>query len=159
MFNESILRARNFNDALETITEGFVNYLPFERCAIFSYSKTDELGFGLSAHRLDNDAIQAITQDINNLPLINNGIELLRMFGKALKYLQPLYIANASNEFPEEYIKSFQLKSIVVTPIFTSSSNELLGAAIIDQGANKEFEISQDIYKALIKFGQSAGKL
>lgn len=158
MFNESILRARNFNDALETITEGFVNYLPFERCAIFSYSKTDELGFGLSAHRLDNDAIQAITQDINNLPLINNGIELLRMFGKALKYLQPLYIANASNEFPKEYIKSFQLKSIVVTPIFTSSSNELIGAAIIDQGANKEFEISQDIYQALIKFGQSAGE-
>lgn len=159
MFNESILRTRSFNDALEAITEGFVNYLPFERCAIFSYSKTDELGFGLSAHRLDNAAIQAITQDINNLPLINNGIELFRMFGKALKYLQPLYIENASAEFPEEYIKSFQLKSIVVTPIFTSSSNELLGAAIIDQGANNEFTISQDIYTALIKFGQSAGEV
>src|SRR5699024_5521222 len=159
MFNESILRARSFNDALESITEGFVNYLPFERCAIFSYSKTDETGFGLSAHRLDNAAIQAITEDINNLPLINNGIELLRMFGKALKYLQPLHIKNASNEFPEEYIKSFQLKSIVVTPIFTASSNELLGAAIIDQGANKEFNITQDIYTALTKFGQSAGEV
>lgn len=159
MFNESIIRARTFNDALETITEGFVNYLPFERCAIFSYSKTDELGFGLSAHRLDHNAIQAITQDINNLPLINNGLELLRMFGKALKYLQPLYIADASAEFPKEYIDSFLLKSLVVTPIFTSSSNELLGAAIIDQGANKEFTISQDIYSALIKFGQSAGEV
>jgi len=159
MFNESILRARTFNDALEAITEGFVNYLPFERCAIFSYSKTDELGFGLSAHRLDNAAIQAITEDINKLPLINNGLELLRMFGKALKYLQPLYIANASVEFPKEYIESFQLKSIVVTPIFTSSSNELLGAAIIDQGANNEFTISQDVYTALVKFGQSAGEV
>src|SRR5690625_7385268 len=93
MFNESIMRARTFNHSLETITEGFVNYLPFERCAIFSYSKTDELGFGLSAHRLDNDAIQAIAQDINNLPLINNGLALLNMFGKVLKYLQTLYIA------------------------------------------------------------------
>lgn len=159
MFNESIIRSRTFNDALQTITEGFVNYLPFERCAIFSYSQTDELGFGLSAHRLDNKAIQAITEDINNLPLINNGLEMLRMFGKALKYLQPLYIEDATTEFPKEYVETFQLKSIVVTPIFTSSSNELLGAAIIDQGANKEFTISQDIYTALIKFGQSAGEV
>lgn len=159
MFNESIIRARTFNHALETITEGFVNYLPFERCAIFSYSKTDELGFGLSAHRLDNDAIQAIAQDINNLPLINNGLELLNMFGKVLKYLQPLYIADANTEFPKEYVETFQLKSLVVTPIFTTSSNELLGAAIIDQGANQEFTISQDIYTALIKFGQSAGEV
>lgn len=159
MFNESIIRSRTFNDALETITEGFVNYLPFERCAIFSYSKTDELGFGLSGHRLDSNAIQAITEDINNLPLINNGLELLRIFGNALKYLQPLYIADASTEFPKEYIDSFQLKSIVVTPIFTSSSNELLGAAILDQGPNKEFTISQDIYTALTKFGQSAGEV
>src|SRR5699024_4392006 len=46
-----------------------------------------------------------------------------------------------------------------VTPIFTSSSNELLGAAILDQGPNKEFTISQDIYTALTKFGQSAGEV
>lgn len=159
MFNESILRARNFNEALESITEGFVNYLPFERCAIFSYSKTEELGFGLSAHQIDNAAIQAITEDVNKLPLINNGIELLNMVGQTVKYLQPLYIADASKEFPEQYIKNFQLKSIVVAPIFTSSSNELLGAAIIDQGPNKEFTISQDIYKALIRFGQNAGEV
>lgn len=159
MFNESLLRARTFNETLEYITEGFVNYLPFERCAIFSYSKTDEVGFGLSAHHLDSEAVQAITADINNLPLINNGIELLRMFGKALKYLQPLYIADASEEFPQDYIDTFQLKSLVVTPIFSSSSNELLGAAVIDQGANKEFTITEDIYTALIKFGQSAGEM
>src|SRR5699024_1212694 len=42
MFNESILPVRTFDDALDTITKGFVNYLPFERCAIFSYSKTEE---------------------------------------------------------------------------------------------------------------------
>ncbi len=159
MFTESILQVRTFNDALETITEGFVNYLPFERCAIFSYSKTDELGFGLSGHKLDKKAIQAITQDINNLPLINNGLELLRMFDNALKYLQPLYIADVRGELPKQYIKTFELQSIVVVPIFSSSSNELLGAAIIDQGPNQTFSISQDIYTALTKFGHSAGEV
>src|SRR5699024_162712 len=115
MFNESILRAKSYDDALEYITEGFVNYLPFERCAIFSYGKTDELGFNLSAHRLDHATIQAMTEDIHQLPWIQDGLELSRRFEKALKYLQPIYIANANTAFPEEYIKSFHLKSIVIT--------------------------------------------
>src|SRR5699024_11725086 len=51
-FNESIIRTRTVDDALEDITEGFVNYLPFERSAIFSYSKLDELGLGLFAYQL-----------------------------------------------------------------------------------------------------------
>lgn len=158
MFNESILRAQSYDDALEYITEGFVNYLPFERCAIFSYGKTGELGFHLSAHRLDPATVQAMTEDIHQLPWIQNGLELSRRFEKALKYLQPIYIENANSAFPEEYIKSFHLKSIVITPIFNASNNELLGAAIIDQGAYSEFTISHDIYTALMKFGQSAGE-
>lgn len=157
MFNESILRARSFDETLETITEGFINYLPFERCAMFSYSKANEFGFGLSTHRLDKPTVKAITKDMSELPLIHDSAELLRRFGKAFKYLQPLYIANANKVFDEAYINSFQLKSIVIIPIFTSASNELLGAAIIDQGANKDFTISQEIYTALLKFGQSAG--
>src|SRR5699024_5627567 len=59
MFNESIIRTRTFDDALEAITEGFVKYLPFERSAIFSYSKIDELGFGLSAYHVDRAEIQS----------------------------------------------------------------------------------------------------
>src|SRR5699024_3974226 len=159
MFNESILPVRTFDDALDTITEGFVNYLPFERCAIFFYSKTEEIGFGLSGHKLDNKAIQSISQDINDLPLIDSGLEILRMFDTALKYLQPLYITDVSGELPKEYIETFQLKSIVVVPIISSKSNDLLGAAVIDQGPNQALSISQDIYTALIKFGQTAGEV
>src|SRR5699024_8500422 len=53
----------------------------------------------------------------------------------------------------------FQMESIVVAPIYTSSSNELLGAAIIDQGPNQSFTLTQDVYTALLKFGQSAGEV
>lgn len=159
MFNESILPVRTFDNALDTITKGFVNYLPFERCAIFSYSKTEEIGFGLSGHKLDNQAIQSITQDVNTLPLINSGLEILRKFDNALKYLQPLHIADVSGELPQEYIENFNLKSIVIVPIFSSTRNDLLGAAVIDQGPNQTFSISQDIYTALIKFGRTAGEV
>src|SRR5699024_3703347 len=95
MFNDSIIRVRNFNDALETITEGFINYLPFKRCAIFSYSKSDELGFGLAGKQFNNEEIKQITEDVTNVPLINSSLEILRLFDTSAKYLQPLYIKDA----------------------------------------------------------------
>lgn len=159
MFNESIIRTRTLNEALETITEGFINYLPFERCALFSYSKNEEVGFGLAGNNIDNKAIRNISEQIQNLPIIHSGLELLRMFDQTVKYIQPLYIKDARGEFPKIYVDTFQLKSLIVTPLISSTSNQLLGAAIIDQGPNTKFEISPDIYTALIKFGHSAGEV
>src|SRR5699024_12391323 len=40
MFNESILRTKNFEESLETITEGFIHYLPFVSCTMIYYSNT-----------------------------------------------------------------------------------------------------------------------
>lgn len=158
LFQDSLIRAKTFDETLKLITEGFINYLPFERCAIFSYT-SDDIGIGVAGTRFDSKEIRAITEDIRNLPMIEKGIELLRQFGNGMRFLQPLYIKDASLSFPAEYIKKFQLKSLVVTPIFKSSDNELLGAAILDQGANREFTISENTYTALIKFGQYAGDI
>lgn len=159
MFNETIMRAHSFNESVENITAGFVNYLPFERCALFSYSVDDQMGFGLHGHRLDNKAIQNITEDIGNLPIIQSNLKILQLFGKNMNYLQPIYIAEASIGFPDKYVEQFQLKSVVVAPIYTSSSNKLLGAAILDQGPDTFFKITQETFSALIKFGQSAGEV
>lgn len=159
LFNETIMRSQSFDDAVESITEGFVNYLPFERCALFSYSLNDQMGFGLFGHRLDNKAIQNITEDISNLPIIQNSLQVMQLFGKNMNYLQPVYVENAASGFPDQYIKQFQLRSVVIAPIFTSSTNKLLGAAILDQGANKKFKMTAETFSALIKFGQSAGEI
>lgn len=158
LFQDSLIRARTFDETLKLITEGFIHYLPFERSAIFSYS-TDEFGIGLSGSRFDTKAIKSITESVRNLPLIDKGLELLRNFGKGMRFLQPLYIEDARKSFPSEYIKKFQLKSIVVAPIFKSTNHELLGAAFLDQGANRKFTITENTYTALIKFGQSAGDI
>ncbi|NBJ69587.1 MULTISPECIES: response regulator transcription factor [Clostridia] len=159
MFYESIMQAKTLKEALELVTKGFTDYLPFERCGIFSYSPNDEIGIGLSGHRFNIKAIQEIAEDVRNFPLIHNGLELLQLLGNGIKFLQPLYISDAKNSFPIRYIQQFQLKSVVVAPIFKASHHELIGAAILDQGANKHFAMSQDTYKALIKFGQSAGEI
>ncbi|WP_167751306.1 response regulator transcription factor [Lentibacillus salicampi] len=159
MFNETIMRSNNYNEAIENITAGFVNYLPFERCALFSYSANEQTGVGLFGHRLDNKAIQNISEDISQLPLIRDNLQLVRLFGKTMNYLQPIYIKDASIGFPDHYVKQFDLKSVVIAPIFVSSNNRLFGAAILDQGAGKHFKVSQDTFTALLKFGQSAGEI
>ena len=35
-----------------------------------------------------------------------------------MKYMQPLYIADARDGFPKQYIDQFQLKSLVVALLF-----------------------------------------
>ncbi|MBP1948083.1 LuxR C-terminal-related transcriptional regulator [Virgibacillus litoralis] len=159
MFNETIMRSRTYNEAVENITAGFVNYLPFERCALFSYSVNDQMGFGLFGHRLDNKAIQNITEDISNLPLIQNNLRILELFGKSMSYLQPIYMEDATLGFPDQYVQQFGLNSVVVAPIYVSSSSKLLGAAILDQGRGKHFKVAQETFSALTKFGQSAGEI
>ncbi|QHS22697.1 response regulator transcription factor [Virgibacillus sp. MSP4-1] len=159
LFNETIMRAQTFDEAVENITAGFVEYLPFERCALFSYSYNEQMGFGLYGHRLDNKAIQNINEDIENLPIIQDNLQFLQMFGQNMNYLQPFYIKDASLGFPERYVKQFELKTVVVAPIFTSTTSKLLGAAILDQGPDKTFKINEDTFSALIKFGQSAGEM
>ncbi|QKY68755.1 response regulator transcription factor [Lentibacillus sp. CBA3610] len=159
LFNEMIMRSRTYQEAVENITAGFVNYLPFDRCALFSYSMNDQMGFGLYGHRLDNEAIQNITEDISNLPIIQNNLDFLNLFGKNMSYLQPIYIKDAAIGFPDQYVNQFELRTVVIAPIFTSSDNKLLGAAILDQGPDNQFKLAQETYSALIRFGQSAGEL
>lgn len=159
MFNETILHSANYHEAIENITAGFVNYLPFERCALFSYSLDKEMGFEIYGHRIDNEALLTISQDLNKLPTIQNNLNILRLFKKNINYIQPLYIKDARYGFPEQYIEQFQLRSLVVAPIYTSTNNRLLGAALLDQGPGKSFAVTDETFSALLKCGKSAGEI
>src|SRR5699024_12685412 len=127
--------------------------------ALFSYSVNDQMGFGLYGHRLDNEAIQNITEDISNLPIIQNNLVFLSIFGKNMNYLQPIYVKDASVGFPDHYIDQFDLCSVVIAPIFTSTNNKLLGAASLDHGPRKFFKIAQETYPASIRCAQSTGEI
>lgn len=159
LFNELIMRSRSYQEAMENITAGFVKYLPFERSALFSYSPDDQEGFGLYGYKLNNEMIQNITEDISNLPIIQRNLNFLEVFGENMKYLQPIYIKDAAIGFPKQYVRKFELKSVVVAPIFTSIDNQLLGAVILDQGPDGHFKLTQETTSALIRFGQSAGEM
>jgi len=159
LFNEMIMRSRSYQEAIENITAGFVNYLPFERSALFSYTLNDDAGIGMHAQGLDNEIIQNIAENINNLPIIQKNLNFLQLYGKNMKYFQPIYIKEASAGFPNRYVQQFQLGSLVVAPIFTTVDNKLLGAVLLDQGPNKKFQLNQETVTALARFGQSAGEI
>jgi DNA-binding CsgD family transcriptional regulator len=148
LFNQWILRSTNFNNAVENIASGFVNCLPFSRCALFSHER--EKGVGLMGYHVKD--IEKITENITNVPSILHNI-------KKLFNLQPIYIANASQAFPDEYVQKFQLESVVMVPLYASSKNKLLGIAIVDCGEGTYFELSQELVIALMRFGQSAAEL
>jgi len=159
LFNEKVMGSQTFVEAVENITNGFVEFLPFERCALFSYNRESHMGLGLYGRQFDNHAVKSIHEDIQNFPLVHSRLKLLESYGKKIKNVLPLYIGDVKGVFPDHYVRQFQLKSIVIAPIYLSASKKLLGAAILDQGAGKNFSIDRDTFFALIKFGQSAGEV
>lgn len=159
LFNEMVMRSTTYQDAAENITRGFVDYLPFERSALFSYSLQDKAGIGVHGQGLDNGIIQNIAENVNNLPIIKKNLNFLKLYGKNMKYFQPIYIKDASAGFPDEYVQLFQLGSLVVAPIFTTIEKKLLGAVLLDQGPDVYFDLSQETITAISRFGQSAGEI
>jgi len=148
LFDESIIQAKNLQETLEKISAGFVNYLPFERAALFSYSQTDHSGIGIFGYQVNDHAIRKIREHISNIPLISYG----------LQKIQPIYVPSAAQGLPNHYVKQFQLESVVVTPLFAPSKNKLIGAAILDQGEGKPFELPSDTLTALMKFSKHAAE-
>lgn len=159
LFNEWVMRSRDFNEAVENITSGFANYLPFERAALFSYSLSDHSINGLHGYQFDNSAVRNFQDKSDNIPLIDQKLNNLKPLEKDLKNLQPIYSSRASEGFPAQYVKQFQLESVVVAPIYVPSEGKLIGAAMLDQGPGYHFKVSRETFAALMKFGQTAGEL
>ena len=158
LFNEWVMRSLTLDEALENITSGFVHYLPFERCALFSYSTTEQSGLGLFGYHLNNEAIKNIREDINNVPLIHSILQKVQNVGMHANNLQPIHISDATKGLPRQYVQQFQLESIVITPVYAPSEGKLIGAVILDQGPGQRFKLSRETFAALMKFGQIAGE-
>lgn len=159
LFNEWIMRSQDLNEAIQNIAYGYAQYLPFERCALFRYSASDGAGFGLFGYHFNNADIQNIKEAIHHFPSISKTLANAEPQPKMVQHFQPLYIPKASEEFPMQYVKQFQLESVVVAPICVPSEGTLIGGAILDQGPGKFFQVDSSTFTALLKFGQSAGEL
>lgn len=142
---------KNMTDTAHTIAAGFVNYLPFERCALFIYYPNDQSGVGVYGYNIENDSIKQIKESIADIPLLKKNIELL-------VNSKPIYIQSAADVIPEKYVHQFKLKSLVAVPIFIPARSKLIGLILLDKGEQQFFEVTSNILATLIKFGQYAGE-
>jgi len=152
LFLQHLLRAQDADEAVKAITEGLVEYMPFNRCALFMYNHYEGKGIGVSGYNVSNPSVQQIREEIFTLPLIKKYLH-------SLNHSQPLYFADASNVLPKKYVHEYKLKSLVVLPIFVPTKSKLIGIALLDKGEESQFEVSIQTLTTLIKFGQYAGEL
>jgi DNA-binding CsgD family transcriptional regulator len=152
LFLQHLLRTKGACDSVNAITRGLVDYMPFKRCALFLYNHFVDKGIGVSGYNVSDSTIQQIKEEISTLPLIDKYLH-------SLIHSQPLYFSNASDILPKKYVQEYQLRSLVVLPIFVPTEGKLLGIALLDQGESTPFDVSSETMTTLIKFGQYAGEL
>jgi DNA-binding CsgD family transcriptional regulator len=152
LFLQNLLPSRSADDAVKAITKGLVDYLPFKRCGLFLYNHYEEKGVGVSGYNVSDSNIQQIREEIFTLPLIDQYLS-------SLTHSQPLYFQNAADVLPKKYVQEYQLKTLVVLPIFVPTKNKLLGIALLDQGVDSQFVLTSETMTTLIKFGHYAGEL
>ncbi|MGG3467816.1 LuxR C-terminal-related transcriptional regulator [Neobacillus pocheonensis] len=152
LFLQHLLCSRNAEDAVKAITKGLVDYMPFNRCALFLYNHYEDTGIGVSGYNVNIPSVQQIKEEVFELSLIQKYL-------LPLIQSQPLYFANAAEVLPKKYVQEYKLRSLVVLPIFAPSKSRLLGIALLDQGEDSEFVVSSQTLATLIKFGRYAGEL
>jgi DNA-binding CsgD family transcriptional regulator len=152
LFLQHLLRTKSVDDTVNAITRGLVDYMPFKRCALFLYNHYVDKGIGVSGYNVSDSTIQQIKEEIFSLPLIDK-------YFYCLSHSQPLYFSQALDILPKRYVQEYQLRSLVVLPIFVPTNSKLLGIALLDQGADTSFEVLPETMTTLIKFGQYAGEL
>ncbi|WP_462411194.1 response regulator transcription factor [Neobacillus sp. Marseille-QA0830] len=152
LFDEWIMLARNFQEAIENVVSGFTKYLPFERAALFYYTKTetgDDIGMGVMGHKIATKEIRSIRENLVNLPQIT----------KTMLNIQPLYLPKADVVLPTRFVRQFRLESLVIVPIYSAFNQQILGAVFLDQGEGEKFAISTAMLSVITKFGQHAGEI
>jgi DNA-binding CsgD family transcriptional regulator len=159
LFNEWIIRSQDFQESIENICYGFGYFLPFERSALFKFTNKESVGIGLFGHQLNNETVQAIAEKITNIPILNESLVKLKSQGHEMKNFQPIYIPIAENDLPEQYVKKFDLTSLIIVPIYVPEEGKIIGGVVLDQGPGKHFTLDTSLYPALMKFGQSSGEL
>jgi DNA-binding CsgD family transcriptional regulator len=159
LFDEWILRSQTFQESIENICFGFAHFLPFKRCALFKFVNKESIGVGLYGHHLNKEEIQAIAVEISNIPLLKESLVKLKSQVHEMKNFQPIYIPFAHKEFPEQYVKKFQLVSLIIVPVYVPTEGKIIGGVVLDQGPGQFFTVDRSLFPALMKFGQSAGEL
>ena len=159
LFNEWIIKSQTLEQSVENICFGFGEFLPFERCALFRFSNSEQVAVGVYAHHIDDQQVREIREQIINIPALAQYLNRLQPAGNELRNFQPIYIEDSKFGFPERFVEQFNLGSLVIVPIYVPEEGKMIGGILLDKGPGVKFTRDRSLYPALMKFGQSAGEL
>ncbi|WP_433744005.1 LuxR C-terminal-related transcriptional regulator [Falsibacillus pallidus] len=152
LYLQRLLHSRNVEEAIESVSQGLVDYLPFKRCGLCLYSPSEDKGIGSLYYNVDSQGVSKTKGEIHRDPLLK---EYFEKYANA----KPIFCNEPSNLLPDEYVKEYHLKSFVAVPLYAPLHSKLIGVALLDQGAGRDFTISTQTLATLIKFGRYAGDL
>ncbi|ASS98274.1 MULTISPECIES: helix-turn-helix transcriptional regulator [Geobacillus] len=159
LFNEWILRAQTFEESAAHICFGFSYFLPFTRCALFQFVNQERTAIGLHGHGVDNEQIQRLRVELDSIPMLKESVGKLKAEVHEFRHFRPIYVERASEQFPNTYIKPFDLASLVIVPVYVPTEGRMIGGVVLDRGPGRFFAVDRRLFPALMKFGQSAGEL
>ncbi|BBW97497.1 hypothetical protein GsuE55_23300 [Geobacillus subterraneus] len=159
LFNEWILRAQTLMESARHICFGFSYFLPFNRCALFQFVNQESTAIGLSGHGVDHEHIQRLRVELDNIPMLKESVGKLKAEVHEFRHFRPIYVPRAAEQFPNVYVESFELASLVIVPVYVPTEGRMIGGVVLDRGPGRFFEVDRRLFPALMKFGQSAGEL
>ncbi|MGN1386388.1 MAG: LuxR C-terminal-related transcriptional regulator [Bacillus sp. (in: firmicutes)] len=123
-YMKAVASIKNAEERLEMMIRGCIEFFPFQRASLFSFSPINFIGEGI--FQIEKNKMSTMTwlkQDIRTFPLVHY----------AIAHNQPLYIRNEKNQhtLPPEYEPYFDLTSLAIIPI--STQDTVIGCAFIDR--------------------------
>ncbi|MCM3598392.1 LuxR C-terminal-related transcriptional regulator [Metabacillus idriensis] len=126
----------DFTKRTERMVLGCVQFFPFKRASIFTYSSFSYVGEGLiQADKGKITSMHWIKEDVRYIPPVYNALKN--------NQLQLIDLTQSNVPFPEKYINQFKLSTLAIIPI--SSSNNVIGCVLADQYTGRRQSIRSHV--------------
>lgn len=128
-YMKDVASIKDAEKQIEMMIRGCIEYFPFQRASLFSFSPINFIGEGV--YQIEKDKLSKMSwlkQDIRTFPLVHY----------AITHNEPLYIKNENKQYtlPPEYEPYFDLTSLAIIPI--SKQHTVVGCAFIDRYTGKQ---------------------
>ncbi|MFJ7756028.1 response regulator transcription factor [Peribacillus muralis] len=120
----------------QMIIRGCVDFFPFHRASLFSYSSLTGIGEGICACTRENTfSLEHVKENIHDIYPIH----------QAVIHNQPIYLTfqHAKSAIPAKYIKRFNIASLAIIPIIVKET--VIGIVLVDPKKHNEPVTKNDL--------------
>lgn len=123
--DELLLTSRSLEELLTDSVRFIAQVADFQRGALFWYSSVTRIVEGIYSYQVDLTQVRRVRAQESNIPGLLSAIHKTR----------PVYMRDAKVFFPLQYVKQFQLTSLLVTPLH-GQNKQPIGFLLLDQNGD-----------------------